>query len=209
MKTIEYAAIGDSLTAGYGVPAEKSFVSQYAKLLQKRMSCTVNTHNFGVSGATTKEIFEHVQGDSNIQGVLKQAHVISITAGGNDLIQGAKRFLSSESYWPLNRALASVRKHLKKLLRLIEDLKQGKPDHYVILLLELYNPVPEMDDARFFIQKFNSIIHSFQSESVQVVPAQQAFEARSASLLGPDYVHPNEDGYLLMAHAAASIRLSI
>ena len=79
---VEIALIGDSLTQGYGLMPEDSFVSQLQRNLDKE-DYNVKLLNFGVSGDTTAGGLERFEWSisSSISGVV-------IILGGNDLLRG-------------------------------------------------------------------------------------------------------------------------
>jgi len=80
-------ALGDSLTAGYQLPADASFPAQLQAALQKE-GRQVRVHNAGVSGDTT------AQGRARLAWVLnslKQKPDLAILAlGANDMLRGQK-----------------------------------------------------------------------------------------------------------------------
>lgn len=80
--TVTIAALGDSLTQGYGLPAEQGFVPQLEAWLQDRGQ-DVTVINAGVSGDTT------AGGLSRMDWTLTPAvDALIVTLGGNDLLRG-------------------------------------------------------------------------------------------------------------------------
>nr|WP_127558433.1 arylesterase [Nioella ostreopsis] len=76
------AALGDSLTQGYGLPAEQGFVPQLEAWLQAR-GHEVRLINAGVSGDTT------AGGLARIAWTLtSDVQALIVTLGGNDLLRG-------------------------------------------------------------------------------------------------------------------------
>lgn len=76
------AALGDSLTQGYGLPAEQGFVPQLEAWLQAR-GHDVRLINAGVSGDTT------AGGLARIGWTLtSDVQALIVTLGGNDLLRG-------------------------------------------------------------------------------------------------------------------------
>lgn len=76
------AALGDSLTQGYGLPAEQGFVPQLEAWLQAR-GHEVRLINAGVSGDTT------AGGLARIGWTLtSDVQALIVTLGGNDLLRG-------------------------------------------------------------------------------------------------------------------------
>jgi len=79
---IRLAALGDSLTAGYGLPANDAFPAKLqAALAAKGYHVVID--NFGVSGDTT------IGGLSRLEGVMKTApDGVILELGANDMLRG-------------------------------------------------------------------------------------------------------------------------
>ncbi|MEO9574864.1 MAG: arylesterase [Lentilitoribacter sp.] len=79
---VTIAALGDSLTQGYGLPAEQGFVPQLEQWL-KDQGRDVTVINAGVSGDTT------AGGLSRVDWTLTpDVDALIVTLGGNDLLRG-------------------------------------------------------------------------------------------------------------------------
>jgi acyl-CoA thioesterase-1 len=84
-------AIGDSMTAGYGVPAEFSYPSQLEQELQRR-GYNYRVVNQGVTGSTTTQALSRLN-----RALAIQPEIVIIQLGGNDLSQGIPRNVSLEN----------------------------------------------------------------------------------------------------------------
>ena len=79
---VKIAALGDSLTQGYGLPADQGFVSQLSRWLAEQ-GADVELINAGVSGDTT------AGGLSRIAWTLTDdVDALIVALGGNDLLRG-------------------------------------------------------------------------------------------------------------------------
>ena len=58
---MNYVALGDSLTEGYGVSRQQSFVDIYAGLMEKCLQRKVKVMNAGITGASSADILERVK----------------------------------------------------------------------------------------------------------------------------------------------------
>lgn len=77
------AALGDSLTHGYGLPPEDGFVPQLQAWLNARSEVPVTVLNAGVSGDTT------AGGRARLSWTLGEAvDAVIVELGGNDLLRG-------------------------------------------------------------------------------------------------------------------------
>jgi acyl-CoA thioesterase-1 len=80
---VRIVAIGDSLTAGYGLPVEQGFLPQMAKWLAQNGAPQAELVNMGVSGDTT------AGGRARLDWALGEgADAVILALGGNDLLRG-------------------------------------------------------------------------------------------------------------------------
>ena len=84
-------AIGDSMTAGYGVPAESSYPAQLEQELKKR-GFDYTVVNMGVTGSTTTQAMGRMT-----RAMALQPDIVIIQLGGNDAGQGIPRNVSREN----------------------------------------------------------------------------------------------------------------
>jgi lysophospholipase L1-like esterase len=89
-KKWDYVALGDSTPDGYGVGY--SYVDYYAEFIEEDMEVGVEIHNFSRSGETTSMMLERVRGDEDIRAAIRDAEVITIWTGWNDLKKPLSRF---------------------------------------------------------------------------------------------------------------------
>jgi len=86
-----YIALGDSVSAGYGLKQEESHPAIFFDLL-KNDGYVDNYANMAVSGYTTTMLLEYLNNLSSDElGILKNARVITLNIGGNNI---AKPFLN-------------------------------------------------------------------------------------------------------------------
>jgi lysophospholipase L1-like esterase len=196
---LHYTAIGDSLTAGYGVPSEYSFPARYRALAEQATRKKVVLHNTGKVGATAGEILLFIKQDADVRSYVQQADIITVTAGGNDLIQAAKTFYYDRDSNVLMTALVQYAKHMRQLIRELKRMKQNKSRPCMIRLIGIYNPLPEFSESVFWIKRFNAQLYRLENDSIRVVDVYDAFMASEAELLSDDRFHPNAEGYQLIA----------
>src|SRR5665648_397521 len=80
-----YLALGDSITAGYGVGSIYTFPTVYGNFL-KRHNQQLIVYNLGVNGLTTQGLLGQLQFNRSQRQLVAQAAVITITIGSNDLL---------------------------------------------------------------------------------------------------------------------------
>lgn len=157
---------GDSLVAGYGLPAEQGFTSQ----LQDRLSANgfrIEILNAGVSGDTS------AGGAARLDWALsEQPDYVMIVLGGNDLLRGLDPGATRQNLDQIIARLAAL--NIKTFLcGMLAPLNLG-PEYS-----REFNPIyPEL------AQKYDLAFYPFFLQNVALVPA----------LNQRDGLHPNADG---------------
>ena len=198
--SLRYLALGDSLTVGVGIPAfDPGFVEYYRCLSQQTLNRCILYRKYARSGATTDDILTMIHSPIITEAV-KYANIITITAGGDDLINAAERFIKNKNEETMSHALEQSQKNYSKILGEIHHI--DKQDKYIIRLTNLYNPFPDIPVAEEGIKKFNSLINRFgQEKNVKVADIYSVFKGNEKFLLSRTGVHPNSRGYYQMALA--------
>ncbi|ANE47776.1 hypothetical protein SY83_17475 [Paenibacillus swuensis] len=195
---LQYTAIGDSLTVGYGGTQAGGFTEIFRQKLEQQLQQPILLYNYGVNGATSEQIYRYILENDEIQHRLRDSNWITLTAGGNDLLQAAKPYFMEGVTEPLKLAVRAYRHFLQDIIGLIARIKDYKSD-FQLFLLDLYNPVPSMDEARIWVRRFNRPMKVFNSETIHYVPVLEAFASEYDRLISDDFVHPNDRGYQVMA----------
>ena len=84
-----YVALGDSITTGYGLDEAQSFAEQIAE--QEGYTLT----NLAKDGATSSMLLTSLS-DSEVSSAIASADLITITIGGNDLMNALYAYLAEE-----------------------------------------------------------------------------------------------------------------
>jgi lysophospholipase L1-like esterase len=201
-KVIHYLAFGDSLTVGYGAPPSQGFVPELKRKMEAIGRIPVTVSNAGSNGATTGRLLELILTEPELTHLFKRANVITITAGGNDLIQAALPLLQGGDISRLNSALHAYEDNYNKILALIDKIK-GDATHtgspFVLILIGLYNPFPQIPEAAYWVERFNLFLSNLQKPRIRIVQVYDAFKGKEAKLLYVDHIHPNAAGYLVIA----------
>lgn len=90
-RTPTILAIGDSMTAGYGVAADSSYPAQLEREL-KNLGYAYRVVNQGVTGSTTTQALGRLT-----RALAVQADIVIVQLGGNDVSQGIPRDVSREN----------------------------------------------------------------------------------------------------------------
>lgn len=207
MRTLRYLAIGDSLTVGYGAEAGYGFVELFARLLEQHADRSVLVENAGVIGHTSKEIRQKLEQNKSLQESIAKADIITVTAGGNDILQAAYPYFLNGDTNPLKKTLKSCKRNIEAIMRFIAAIKGDQAAPYLILLITLYNPIPMIEESKYWVSKLNEHIESIKSPRLQFVTIYQDYLGREEELISEDHVHPNALGYQIMARRVFQVSL--
>ncbi len=165
-KPVEIVALGDSLTAGYGVLPGESFPEQLQAALKAR-GHDVAVANAGVSGDTASDGLARLEWS-----VPAEAEIVIVEFGANDALRG------------IDPAIA--RKALSEIVARLKARGQA------VLLAGMLAP-PNLGDA--YAKNFNAIYPDLAAEyGVALYPFFLEGVAADASLNQADGMHPNAAG---------------
>jgi lysophospholipase L1-like esterase len=202
-KTVNYVAFGDSLTVGFGAAPGQGFVHLFHQAAEHALGIRIQTTHAGTNGATTSRLLEILESDIALRTALKHAEILTITAGGNDLIQAAMPFFFENKPDYLKSALqqydANYRKLLSEIKAIQEEAAEENRRECLILLVGLYNPLPQIPDAAYWVQRFNLFLRRLEGSNVRAVSVYDAFVDTDDQLLYEDHIHPNDEGYKRIA----------
>ncbi len=169
--------LGDSITAGYGLPRAQALPVQLETTLRRR-GLSVIVRGAGVSGDTTAGGLARVDFS-----VLADTDLCIVALGGNDLLQGI-----------------DPRRTQVNLERIVERLQMR---HIKVLLAGLKAPgVIGLTYARDFQAVFPAVA---RRRGAILYPDLLAGVARDPRLVQKDGLHPNADGARLIAERLAPV----
>jgi len=194
-----YLALGDSITAGYGVGGS-NFATLYYSYLVNRYPY-LRYINYGILGLTTYRLAIMLSSNASLQNMVAQAEVITITIGSNDLLQVAASFLRGGRL-EIFRALIEMEKNVNFIGMQIRKLKPTA----LVKVATIYNPLPAgpyyqyTAEAQKIITQANKIIvHGAKRYGFHVIPVDKMFRGKEHLVIGQDYLHPNLAGHQMMA----------
>jgi acyl-CoA thioesterase I len=168
VKTI--VALGDSLTAGFGVDLEESYPALLEKKLQDN-GYSYRVINAGVSGETSSGTL------ARLEWILTQnPDIVIVETGANDGLRGIPITLLEEN--------------LGEIVRVLQERKTA------ILLVGMqmvWNLGPD------YVQQFNGVYPSIAKENnLELMPFFLKDVATISHLNQEDGIHPNSEGYRLI-----------
>lgn len=221
-KQLKLTAVGDSLTYGVGDATNNGgFVGLTQADLEATGQYQVMTKNYGVSGNTSTQILSRINKQAKIRTDLKQANIITVTAGGNDLMHVLQQHFLSLSEKEITAGSTAFQKHLTTLLTTIRKENATAP----IYVFGIYNPFyvyfPKMTAMTNSVSAWNQAtqktlqgfqrvyyidIDKFLSNGENVANKASAKEALKEATSGDgnplifsqDHFHPNNAGYAQM-----------
>ncbi|MBJ7948341.1 SGNH/GDSL hydrolase family protein [Bacillus toyonensis] len=196
--TLQVVSLGDSLTRGVGDKEGIGYIGRMKEDLQKDYKQKVALTNLAVSGAKMPDLLKQIE-SNGAQYSIKQADVIVLTIGGNDLFPGWESLgkIDLETYRPDTETFQN---EAKKIIDEIRKLNTDSP----IFWLGLYNPFEDVEDLKGssnIVVDWNASLEklALNDKNVYITPTFDLFQNRGKDLLYSDHFHPNEVGYTYMA----------
>ncbi|WP_257347155.1 SGNH/GDSL hydrolase family protein [Pseudalkalibacillus decolorationis] len=195
---LDYVALGDSLTLGVGTLIAPGFVPRYEDALSISAHADVKRKVFARNGATSKDVLSFLS-RKNVQEAIHGAEVITISAGGNDLIRAARSYIASNDKRFFEEVLWRCMKNISAILNTIIELKSIGRHPYIIRLIGLYNPFPFIDFSDNWVKAFNRYLNSFEESNIEVANIYVPFKKAGRKVLSIDGLHPNGKGYEIIS----------
>ncbi|PWG00813.1 SGNH/GDSL hydrolase family protein [Levilactobacillus bambusae] len=135
-------ALGDSLTYGTGDPTNAGgYVSRIKTKEQKAHQIKLTTHNEGKAGDRSDQIDTRLLQTPSIQKNVRTANVITLTVGGNDLLQTLMAHSSMSADSDVTQTIAKNRQQYQtRLTKLMRDIRHYNPNA-PIFVFSIYNPL--------------------------------------------------------------------
>ncbi|ANE47906.1 hypothetical protein SY83_18235 [Paenibacillus swuensis] len=203
---IHIVALGDSLTRGTGDETGKGYVGHLLEKLAKASGKKVKlVGNLAVNGYRSDQLLYDLHNKKGEAYALKQANLVLLTIGGNDLSYAALEQsgggnnlneVSDIDPKKLEKQLKEPKENVKKIIEKIGKINPRAK----IVYIGLYNPYYEADESKrssLVIQQWNSGVFETlnQFPNMTLVPTQDLFEGQPTEYLAGDQFHPNGAGY--------------
>ncbi|MFA1822301.1 GDSL-type esterase/lipase family protein [Virgibacillus oceani] len=195
---LTYTALGDSLSAGVGSAFSSGYVQKYAQILERLYHTSIQLHVHAKPKITTTDFLQFLS-NPLVRHDIAASNFITISIGSNDLLQANRAYMKQKDPWILEEAYIHFRQNMHNIIHeLIHIHSHTNHSTYIIQVLGLYNPYPQLPHSDPWIQKFNTVLSRFNSHTVRYVDLYAAFAYHGKKVLSFG-IHPNGKGYQLMA----------
>lgn len=203
-KSLNYVALGDSLTVGSGAGLSRGFVKRYASLSERTLNNRIFVDIFAKNGMRSKELVALIKTDPYVREKIANANMITITIGGMDLLDTNRLIHKSSNFQLFQGTIDDVYHNLKIILAEIQSLKIRYVSPYFIRIIGVYNPYPNLHYSNYWVNQFNNKVRSLCNNNlVHFVDISPIFQYRP-ELLSIDRLHPNRTGYRYIADQVAA-----
>lgn len=161
-KNFELVAIGDSLTYGVGDNEKNGgYVGDIRRKIKQKQKINVKTINYGVPGERSDQILKRIETKQNIRKAIKKADAITITAGGNDIMQvmkGNPEAMKNDKMQPIIEKNEKVfQKNISKIFTEIHKINPYVP----VYMFSIYNPFfvyfPNLNKMQSYTDQWNDL----------------------------------------------------
>jgi lysophospholipase L1-like esterase len=191
--------LGDSLARGAGDERGLGISGRLDAELRRRGLPARRTYNLGVNGARTADLLRQLE-SPNVQQLLREANVVVVSIGGNDLWGGTdwRNAAPPDPDAVMNGVLA-------RIATAVERIRAANP-HARIFFIGLYNPFvssPEGAKLTALVNHWNARLleHFGDDPNFTLVATADLFSHRDR--LSVDRFHPGGEGYELIARRIA------
>lgn len=200
-ETIEYLALGDSLTRGIGDQFDQfGYTGRLSREFEKWPSVKeVVLDNRGKNGRRSDQLLALLQ-RGHYDEELQEANFISISIGGNDVMKIVKKNIFDLKESEFIKELARYEERYKQI---IDHIRLQNP-MVPIMLVGFYNPFEIVTDEstafEMIIDNYNSSIEDIAEADVNAcfIPVHDLFESNVEMVYHTDFFHPNARGYEFM-----------
>jgi lysophospholipase L1-like esterase len=155
-----YTALGDSIAFGVGATGYYGYVNDFRDYLNTVYG-TVNLTNKGVPGATSTDLLTLLTSDSLTRTAVKNAQVLTISIGGNNLLRCA-----SNNYNTIDTTCSAtgVTNFKNDWTKILDTIRTSIGSTAKLYVMTLYNPYtgtdPNFATSDSYIKQINAVIQT-------------------------------------------------
>jgi lysophospholipase L1-like esterase len=192
----DYVALGDSLAAGVG--AHRGYVDRYAHYVGIDTEASVDVVNLGQSGQTSSQLLDSLRNDRSMRRKLRAAEIITFNIGINDLGEAGEAYENGscggeDNLQCLRAAVERVKGNWDAI---ISELLGLRSTDKALIRTAGIGYTPRVDEHfKPYLHEVNRHIATTAAENE--IPYAQPYLDKG--YINPDGVHPNDDGYEVIA----------
>lgn len=195
---INYVALGDSLAAGQTPyhQLDKSYADYLVKRFEQSQY-SVSYNNFGVSRYTSENLKNDISNNKEVQDKIKNANLITIDIGANDLLTKLKTDPTH-----VKDSLLAVANNLQIILQTIDSLNPNVK----VLVMGYYNPFPHysQEQQASLLPLLEALNKTIEDRSIangdKYVPTAQVIKRNEDQYVpNSEDIHLNLEGYQVVA----------
>jgi lysophospholipase L1-like esterase len=192
----DYVALGDSLTVGIG--ARRGYVDRYASYLWTDTGARVDVLNLGQSGQTSSQLLRALRSDPSMRQALGEAEVITFNIGINDLGHAGEAYENGtcggdDNQECLRMAVESFEENWDAV---IAELLSLRSTSNTIIRTAGIGYTPRVDEIfEPYVEEVNRHVATMAANND--IPYAQPHLGKE--YLSPDGLHPNDNGYEVIA----------
>ena len=199
LTTLEFVALGDSITYGTGDQTKKGYIGWLEDKYNDETEYTLHVKNYGVPKHRTSNILEQLE-QFNIQNSIKKADSLVLYVGTNDFRKSLNYDFDNIDLKLENDGKEQFSKNLDKILNNIRNVKNDLP----IFILGLYHPYTNFDNHQqlgLLIEDWNLTIQEVIKpfDHIHYVSTFDIMASSPKKKLFSDDLHPNKKGHQLIA----------
>ena len=202
----KFVVLGDSVAAGIGATAEEN---GYAWIVAKELGLTLANH--AVPGDTTAGLLKILAEDKAAQQAIRQADIINVSIGGNDLLAAnvmrlLTRLLILHDESTLNPVIEEYRKNFAQVVEKIRTLNSSA-------MLVIQTPYNSMERVLLIEQGYElvslrmcKVYDDYLAEhpsAFVIADLHSAFKGREG-LISRDLLHPSDAGHAMIARVVSA-----
>lgn len=105
-RAVDLVSLGDSIAYGLSAPSGQGYSDLFYSYLQSKPELeSAKLYNLGKLGAKSSDLLYELNNDTNVQGPLGSAGVVTISIGGNNLLEPVIRFAANAYHLDLSDPL--------------------------------------------------------------------------------------------------------
>jgi lysophospholipase L1-like esterase len=192
----DYVALGDSLAAGVG--ARRGYVDRYAAFIEADTGTPVDVINLGRSGETSSELLHALRNDPAMRQALGAAEVVTFNIGINDLGHAGEAYEKGACGGGDNQQCprATVEAFKGNWDAIVGELLSLRSTEDTVIRTAGIGYTPRVDEI------FEPYVDEVYRHVATTAPSHNIAYAQSyldEENMNADGVHPNDDGYAVIA----------